>query len=205
MTTDELRAKFEAFLFEEGWLAENDTVDYGRPDIGRMWASYRAALEAVAPMMASARVPERTSDMTKFADGLGWVVRLSDVPEYTKRLIEQTRDLLAAAPKPETEKARVTSQMRATACDAYDKEMVGHGETANPVAMRAALEAVAPMLASARVPDFTAFVSILREAAEILSAIEPGKEPANMRWPIADELSGFAYTLAAAPKPETEE
>ena len=60
-------------------------------------------IKVVAPHLASARVPERTSDMTKFVDGLGWVVRLSDVPEYTKRLIEQTRDLLAAAPKPETE------------------------------------------------------------------------------------------------------
>ena len=41
---------------------------------------------------------------------------------------------------------------------------------------------------------------ILREASEIIAAIPTGSEPENIRFPIVDELAGFAAMLEAAPK-----
>jgi|GEM_PF-2935241 len=43
---------------------------------------------------------------------------------------------------------------------------------------------------------------ILREASEIIAAIPAGAEPENIRFPIVDELAGFAAMLEAAPKPK---
>lgn len=49
------------------------------------------------------------------------------------------------------------------------------------------------------VPD--GLVDILREAASILEAVgdRPNTAPTNMRYPIVDELEGFAAMLASAP------
>ena len=49
----------------------------------------------------------------------------------------------------------------------------------------------APLMAAQR----HGLVAALREAAAILAEIKPGTEPANMRWPLADELEGFAHML----------
>lgn len=44
-------------------------------------------------------------------------------------------------------------------------------------------------------------VEVLNEASKILGELD-GEGPPSMRWPIIDELTGFAAMLAAAPKPE---
>ena len=126
------------------------------------------------------------------------------------------RDYAALLRERESAKAGVTSQMRATACDAYDKEMVGHGEPANPVAMRAALEAVAPMLASARVPDLENALRMVVAANAMLSEIEDNKtlyegSPLHstrclLAWDnLNTAIANAKQLLTAAPKPETEE
>lgn len=38
-------------------------------------------------------------------------------------------------------------------------------------------------------------IEILREASDIISAIDPSDPPINIRWPIVDELDGFAYMI----------
>lgn len=47
-------------------------------------------------------------------------------------------------------------------------------------------------------PDMSALAEILREAAAIIEAIHPEFAPRNMRWPIIDELEGFALMLDLA-------
>ena len=42
--TDLHREAFEQMLFDDAWLGEGDPIDYKRPDIGRMWASWQAAM-----------------------------------------------------------------------------------------------------------------------------------------------------------------
>lgn len=48
-------------------------------------------------------------------------------------------------------------------------------------------------------------VQILREAARILEAIPAGQEPACMRFPIIDELEGFAFAFEHAATPVAKE
>ncbi|WP_368649017.1 hypothetical protein ABRY95_00050 [Castellaniella ginsengisoli] len=48
-------------------------------------------------------------------------------------------------------------------------------------------------------------VQILREAARILEAIPAGQEPACMRFPIIDELEGFAFAFEHAAIPAAQE
>ena len=43
--------------------------------------------------------------------------------------------------------------------------------------------------------DISSLIDLLREAASIIESIPPGHEPDNMRFPIVDELSGFAGML----------
>ncbi len=50
-----------------------------------------------------------------------------------------------------------------------------------------------------------ALVQILREAARILEAIPAGQEPACMRFPIIDELEGFAFAFEHAATPAAKE
>jgi hypothetical protein len=38
-------------------------------------------------------------------------------------------------------------------------------------------------------------IAILKEASEIIEVIDPNHAPNNIRWPIADELYGFALLL----------
>jgi len=52
--TDMHREAFERMLFDDAWLGEGDSIDYKQPDICRMWASWQAALQYVAPPQASA-------------------------------------------------------------------------------------------------------------------------------------------------------
>lgn len=60
----------------------------------------------------------------------------------------------------------------------------------------------APVATQPSVP--TGLSEILREAAEIIHAIHPEFPPRNMRWPIVDELEGFASMISAPPAPEQE-
>jgi hypothetical protein len=43
--------------------------------------------------------------------------------------------------------------------------------------------------------DVREMATILEEAAGIISALTPETAPANMRWPIADELEGFSLIM----------
>lgn len=48
---------------------------------------------------------------------------------------------------------------------------------------------------SAQVPLPSELINILREASEIIGAIDEAHAPANIRWPIVDELHGFSLML----------
>lgn len=50
-----------------------------------------------------------------------------------------------------------------------------------------------------------ALAEILREAAQIIAAIPPEHAPENIRWPIADELEGFALKIDHARRIEGED
>ena len=57
--------------------------------------------------------------------------------------------------------------------------------------------------AAGAAPVPTGLIEVLKEAAEILNDLTPETAPPSHRWPIVDELDGFALMLAAAPKEPT--
>lgn len=106
---------------------------------------------------------------------------LSERDWLAKDVRKALRDYAALLREHESARAAVTDEMRAKACAAYTVAMNGYGSklqnhSAHEVAMRAALEVVAPMLASARVPDgFAEKLNARLETLEVPESLSPSK------------------------------
>ena len=126
-------------------------------------------------------------------------------PACAADICKMLRDYATHLRERESAKAGVTDEMRDVAIDTYkrtDNPVYPQNVEVNVNALESALEALAPMLANARVPDDAeAVCACLGDDAAAMLDANPEDERALTMWRAAHIIEAM---LADAPKPEKE-